>query len=103
LLQLKSCGIDKSKQEEQLILSILSKLSLDYFVFVSSFYTSNMTMGATWKIPPMDAFIESLIHEKYKFINMGALKNSKSHVLAIHERNQDKQERQGEIKGKEGT
>ena len=59
LLQLKACGI--KKEEEQLILSILSKLGLEYSVFVSSFHTSRLTMGTNWKIPPMDAFIKSLI------------------------------------------
>ena len=41
-------------------------------------------MGATWKIPLMDAFIESLIHEQDKIIKMGTLKNSESHALSMH-------------------
>jgi hypothetical protein len=59
LLELKSCGIEK--KEEQLILSIISKLGPEYFVFMSSFQTSILTMGTNWKMPPMDAFSESLI------------------------------------------
>ena len=83
LLQLKSCGI--KKEEEELSLSILSKLGLEYSVFVSSFNTSILTMGTNWKIPPMDEFIESLIQEQDKLFKMGELKNSKSHALVVHE------------------
>ena len=36
VLQLKQCGIEK--EEEQLVLTILSKLGPDYSVFVSTFY-----------------------------------------------------------------
>ena len=42
-------------------------------------------MGANWKMPPMDAFIEYLIQEQGKLFKMGALKNFKCHVLVVHE------------------
>jgi hypothetical protein len=42
LLHLQGCGIDKSTQHNQLILSILEKLGLDYVVFISSFHTNIM-------------------------------------------------------------
>jgi hypothetical protein len=44
-------------------------------------------MGVAWKMPPLDAFTESLIHEQDKLIKMGALENYKAHVLTMHESN----------------
>ena len=98
LLQLKACGI--KKEEEQLILSILSKLGPEYSVFVSSFHTSRLTMGTNWKMPLMDAFIESLIQEKDKIIKMGDLKHSKSHALVVHESSKTNAKNKQKQKGK---
>eukprot|EP00253_Pinus_taeda_P016266 PITA_16266 len=39
LLQLKDCGIDKSKEESRQVLSIMSKLGPEYSVFVSTFHS----------------------------------------------------------------
>ena len=41
VLQLKQCGIEK--KEEQLVLTILSKLGPDYSVFVSTLYATKLT------------------------------------------------------------
>ena len=41
VLQLKLCGIEN--KEEQLVLAILSKLGLDYSVFVSTFHATKLT------------------------------------------------------------
>jgi len=79
----KACGIDR--KEEYLILSILSKLGPEYYVFVSSFHTTNHFMGKSWKMPSMDIFIELLIHEQNKLIQMGVLKRSKAHALAVQD------------------
>jgi hypothetical protein len=38
LSQLKVCGVDKSKEEKQMVLTILSKLGLEYSFFVSTFH-----------------------------------------------------------------
>jgi hypothetical protein len=38
LLQLKACGVDKLKEEKQMVLTILSKLGPKFFVFVSTFH-----------------------------------------------------------------
>ena len=84
LVQLKGCGIDKSKQENQLILSILSKLGPEYAVFISTFHTVRSATGAAWKMPSLDSFIQSLMHEQDKLIKMGTLKNSKAHALTVH-------------------
>jgi hypothetical protein len=39
LLQLKACGVYKSKEEKRMVLTILSKLGPDYSVFFSTFHT----------------------------------------------------------------
>jgi hypothetical protein len=38
LSQLKACGVDKSKEEKQMVLTILSKLGPEFTVFVSTFH-----------------------------------------------------------------
>lgn len=102
LLQLKGCEIDKSKDESKLILAIMSKLGPEYVVFVSTFYTVRLAIGATWKMPTLDAFIESLIHEQDKLIKMGTLKTSNAHALFVHGsgKNNSKSNRQSKGKGK---
>jgi hypothetical protein len=47
LSQLKACGVDKSKEEKQMVLTILSKLGLEYSVFVSTFHSVRLASGAT--------------------------------------------------------
>jgi hypothetical protein len=47
LSQLKACGVDKSKEEKQMVLTILSKLGHEFFVFVSTFHTIIFASGAT--------------------------------------------------------
>ena len=43
VLLLKQCGIEK--KEDQLILSILSKLGLEYSVFVSTFHATRIAIS----------------------------------------------------------
>ena len=85
LIHLKGCGMDKSTQHNQLILSILSKLGLEYVLFVSTFHIVKFTLGATWKMPTLDQFIESLTHEQDKLIKMGIIKGPNAHALVVHE------------------
>jgi hypothetical protein len=85
LSQLKACGVDKSKEEKQMVLTILSKLGLEFFVFVSTFHTVRFTSGATWKMPSLEDFIESLTQEQTKLINMGAIKGPRAHALTVHD------------------
>jgi hypothetical protein len=73
---------------------VLSKLGPEYSVFVSSFYTTKLSMGKTWKTPSMDDFIESLIHEQNKLIQLGALKSSKAHALATQETSKNKRRKE---------
>jgi hypothetical protein len=100
LLQLKGCRIDKSMQGDQLILAILSKLGPRVLGLCFYFHTSKLTMGDKWKMPPLDAFIESLIHEQDKLIKMGVLKNSKAHALVVHESNKKNTKSKQKSKGK---
>jgi hypothetical protein len=59
LSQLKDCGVDKYKEEKQMVLTIICKLHPEYLVFVSTFNSVSLASRATWKIPSLDAFIES--------------------------------------------
>ena len=85
LLSFVECGIDKSTQKNQLILTILSKLGPEYVVYVSNFNSSKCLLGANWKMPTMAQFIESLTKEKTKLIQMGLMKYPKAHALTMHD------------------
>ena len=78
VLQLKQCGIEK--KDEQLVLSILSKLGPDYSVFVSTFYATKLT-ARTWKMPSLAEFMESLTQEQDKLVMTGTIKPSKDQAL----------------------
>ena len=69
ILLLKQCNMEK--EDDQLILSILSKLGADYLVFVSTFHAGKLTTPG-WKIPTLNAFIESLTNEHDKLVQMGS-------------------------------
>jgi hypothetical protein len=47
LSQLKSCGVDKSKEEKQMVLTILSKIGPEFSLFVSTFHTVIFSFGVT--------------------------------------------------------
>jgi hypothetical protein len=83
LSQLKACGVDKSKEEKQMVLTILSKLVPELSVFISTFHSVKFTSGATWKMPSLEDFIESLTQEQTKLINMGKIKGPKVHALTV--------------------
>jgi len=82
LNQLKDCNVDK--KDEQIILSILSKLGLEYSVFISSFHASKLTTKK-WEMPSLDVFIEALTQEQAKLISMGSTRTSKDHALVANE------------------
>ena len=73
-LQCRQCGIER--KDEQHVLSILSKLGYEYYVFVSIFH-SGRAFIPNWNIPSLDSFFESLIQEQEKLIQMGVIKTSK--------------------------
>jgi hypothetical protein len=47
LSQLKACEVDKSKEEKQMVLTIISKLGPEFFVFVSTFHSVRFASRAT--------------------------------------------------------
>jgi hypothetical protein len=85
LLQLKACGVDKSKEEKQMVLTILSKLGPELSIFVSTFHYVRFPSRATWKMPSLEDFIESLTQEQTKLINMGTIKGPRVHALTVHD------------------
>ena len=78
VLQLKQCGIEK--KEEQLVLTILSNIHLNYLVFFSTFYATKLT-AQTWNMPKLIEFMESLTQEQDKLVMMGTIKPSKDQAL----------------------
>ena len=85
ILSLGECGIDKSTQEKQLILTILAKLGPKYVVCVSNFHSGRCLFGTNWKMHMMAQFIESLTQEQKKIIQMGLIKDPKSYALTMHD------------------
>jgi hypothetical protein len=85
LSQLKACGVDKSKKEKKMVLTILSKIGPEFSVFVSTFHTVRFTSRDTWKMPSLEDFIESLTQEQTKLINMGTIKGPRVHALTVHD------------------
>ena len=55
------------KEDDQIILTILSKIGAYYLVFVSTFRVGNLTTLG-WKMPTLNAFIESLTSEHDKIV-----------------------------------
>jgi hypothetical protein len=88
LSQLKACGVDKSKEEKKMVLTILSKIGLELSVFVSTFHSVIFGSGATWKIPSLEYFIKSLTQEQTKLINMGTIKGLRAHALNVQDGSQ---------------
>ena len=78
IYQLKQCKVEKD--EDQLILAILSKLSANYSVFVSEFQSVRVTTP-NWKIPTLDSFIASLTYEHDNLIQMGIIRSSRDQAL----------------------
>jgi hypothetical protein len=101
LSQLKAYGVDKSKEEKQMVLTIISKIAPELYVFVSTFNTVIFTSGATWKMPSLEDFIESLTQEKTKLINMGTIKGPRAHALTMHDGSQKYQKSKDKDKWKD--
>jgi hypothetical protein len=96
-----------NKKDERLIFSILTKLGLEYFVYTSSFHTTRLDMGSTWKIPSIYDFMESIIHEKKNLIQIGELKSSKPNELKAQgsskknkQKNKGKKDQENKKEGK---
>ena len=80
VLQLKQCEVEK--EDDQLILTILSKLGDDYSGFVSTFRAGNLKTHG-WKMPTLNAFIESLTSEHDKLVQMGIIRSSRDQALHV--------------------
>ena len=80
------------------MLSILNILGSDYFVFVSTFQSRRASIP-NWKIPSLDSFVESLIQEQEKLVQMGVLQTSKNQALLVTY--STKAQAKGRNKGKE--
>ena len=80
VLQLKQCDIEK--KDGQLVLDILSKLGIDYSVFLSNFHATKLTVR-NWKMPSLAEFMESLTQEQDKLVMMGTIKPSKDQDLVV--------------------
>ena len=80
------------------MLSILNKIGTKYYVFVSIFHSRRASIP-NWKIPSFDSFVNSLIHEQEKFIDMGVIKTSKDQALLVID--STKAQVKGKSKGKE--
>jgi hypothetical protein len=100
LSQLKACGVDKSKEDKNMVLTILSKLGLEFSVFFSTFHSIRFTFGATWKIPSLEEFIKSLTQEQTKLINMGKNKGPKVNELIVKDGRHQYQKYKYKGKGK---
>ena len=78
VLLLKQCEV--KTEDDQLILPILSKIGADYSIFFSTFRAGKLITPG-WKIPTLNAFIESLIEEHDKLLQMGIIRSSRDRAL----------------------
>jgi hypothetical protein len=98
ILSLGECGINKSTQQKQLILTILAKLGPEYAVYVFNFHFGRCRFGTNWKMPTLAQFIESLTQEKKKLIHMGLMKYPKHmHSPCMMEKGHPKRMRRRDI------
>ena len=80
VLLLKQCKVEK--EDDQCILTILSKLGADYSALVSTFRARKLTTLG-WKMPSLNAFIESLTSEHDKLVQMGIIRSSCDQALHV--------------------
>ena len=80
------------------MLSILNKLGTKYSFFVSIFHFGRDSIP-NCKMPSLDSFVESLIYEEEKLVQMGVIQTSKSQALLVTETT--KVQAKGRPKGKE--
>ena len=71
-----------NKEDDQIILSILSKLWDEYSFFISAFRAGKLTTPR-WKIPTLNAFIESLTSKHDKLVHMGIIEFSRDQALYV--------------------
>ena len=69
-----------------MVLSVLSNLGSEYLVFVSTFH-SGRDFIPNWKMPYLDSFVESLIEEQDKLVQMRVIQTSKNQALLMSDSN----------------
>ena len=95
-LQCKQCRIER--KDDKFVMSMLRKIGSEYFIFVSTFH-SKIASIPNWKIPSLYGFVDSLIQEKDKLVQMGVLQTSKNQALLMSDSTNAKDK--GKHKGKE--
>lgn len=73
------------RKYEQLVLSVLSKLVLNYLVFVSTFHATKNDLGACNTMQSLSYFVVSVTKDKDKLIQMGTMKHSNPQALVASE------------------
>ena len=68
------------KNEEKLVLAILSMIHPNYSLFFLTFHATKLT-AQTWRVPSLPYFMEYLTHEQDKLVMMGTIKPSKDQAL----------------------
>ena len=68
-----------------MVLTILSKIGPEFSVFVSTFHSFRFASRATWKMPSLEDFIESLTQKQTKLINIDAIKGPRENALTVHD------------------
>jgi hypothetical protein len=71
-----------------MVLTILSNIGPKFSIFISTFHTFIFSFGATWKMPSLEDFIESLTQDQTKLINMGTIKGPRVHEIIVHDGSQ---------------
>ena len=99
IIFLKQCGIEK--KEDQLILSILSKLGPEYLFSMYTFHATRLVI-LNWKMASLSTFFDSLAKEKDKLIHMGNIKISKHkyHALIVQVSKNEKSKEKKKMKEK---
>ena len=96
VLQCKQCGLER--KDEKLVLSVLSNIGFQYSIFVSIFHSGRDSIP-NWNMPSLDAFVESLIQEQDKLVQMGVIQTCKNQALLMTYSNNV--QARGKHKGKE--
>ena len=81
---MKKCGLER--KDEQLLLYVWRNIGFEYSVFFSTFHSRRASIP-NWRIPSLDAFVESLIQEQDKLVQMGVIQTSKNQALFMIDSN----------------
>ena len=97
IYQLKQWKVEKD--EDRLILAILTKINVDYSEFILTFQIVRLTTP-NWKIPTLNAFIQFLISKNDKLIQMEIIRSSKDLALVARgDKVANDKGKQREVKG----